>query len=135
MLKFRAGAARLMLWERGVALIPAGYRAKGYRQSLHAAPIVSNCVNRVPSFRRFLAQAAQVAHNFAALEERDLDFFRKILGDSGVVTDVDDLETFNVDWMVRLNHTFSVLCMRSYVLKQIIGPAQVQRTRYSGTAP
>jgi hypothetical protein len=39
-------------------------------------------------------------HKYSTLTEKDVDFFRKVLGNSGVITDSDDLANFNVDWMV-----------------------------------
>ena len=63
-------------------------------------------LNRVLNARRFFASTADelhTRHNFSTLTEQDLAFFRKILGNNGVITDSDDLENFNVDWMVRID--------------------------------
>ncbi|CAM9653993.1 unnamed protein product [Choristocarpus tenellus] len=38
-------------------------------------------------------------YTFGAVRDSDVDFFRTVLGSSGVVTDVEDLRPYNVDWM------------------------------------
>jgi hypothetical protein len=44
---------------------------------------------------------SQLTGKFSTLEERDLEYFKTVLGENGVITDADDLKAYTVDWMVR----------------------------------
>lgn len=51
--------------------------------------------------RRFGSTATLIQRNpqFAAISSEDISYFRKILGDRGVVQDKDTLNVANTDWM------------------------------------
>lgn len=55
---------------------------------------------------------------FATLTPADINHFRTVLGDSGVVTDVDDLAPLNTDWMGRY-HGHSTLALRPRTTAQV----------------
>ncbi|KAK9827995.1 hypothetical protein WJX81_006665 [Elliptochloris bilobata] len=45
---------------------------------------------------------------FAQLEQQDLDYFRSVIGDTGVLTDPDALQTYSIDWMGKYEGKCSV---------------------------
>lgn len=59
-------------------------------------------------WHRFAHAAPQRDPGFGQLTDTDVDFFQKILGSSGVVTDTDALVPFNVDWQNKYKGRSSV---------------------------
>jgi FAD/FMN-containing dehydrogenase len=58
---------------------------------------------------RTLAGAAAITRgDYATVEDADLAFFRSTCGDSGVLTDADDLEKYNEDWLGKWKGKSSV---------------------------
>jgi FAD/FMN-containing dehydrogenase len=60
---------------------------------------------------------------YAHVEERDVMFFRALLGDAGVITDHDDLVPYNTDWM-KIYQGQSKLALRPKTTEQV---AQIMR--------
>nr|CAD7575962.1 unnamed protein product [Timema californicum] len=50
-------------------------------------------------------------HNFALLDSNHVQFFKSILGQDRVLTDAEELETYNVDWLKMLANALVVLSL------------------------
>lgn len=64
---------------------------------------------RASNVRYFAEAAVNRDSRFKALSAVDINHFKQIIGDSAVVTDKDDLEAFNADWMGRYTGAASLV--------------------------
>ncbi|CAK0772713.1 hypothetical protein CVIRNUC_003992 [Coccomyxa viridis] len=67
---------------------------------------------------RYASTAASRNASFAALEDTDTNFFRDVLGDSNVITDIDALQPLNEDWMGKYSGK-SKLALRPKSTEQV----------------
>jgi FAD/FMN-containing dehydrogenase len=63
--------------------------------------------------KRTLAAGPIARGEYGTVEDADLDFFRSTCGDSGVLTDQDDLEKYNEDWLGKWKGNSSVALLPS----------------------
>lgn len=71
-----------------------------------------------PSCRTYTAEVPERGDQYARLEARDVDFFRGVLGEKGVVVDPDQLQVANSDWMGKYKGS-SPLLLRPRDTKQV----------------
>ena len=65
-----------------------------------------------------MSSAPERSDAYSQVEERDVDFFRRLLGVSAVVTDPDDLVPYNTDWMKKYKGR-SRLALRPKTTEQV----------------
>nr|CAD7197965.1 unnamed protein product [Timema douglasi] len=54
-------------------------------------------------------------HNFALLDSNHVQFFKSILGQDRVLTDAEELETYNVDWLKMVRGQYRKYCMQANI--------------------
>ena len=59
--------------------------------------------------RKYASEATTRYPNFSSVNATDVDFFRSVLGESGVVQDVDALDSANQDWIGKYKGNSKVL--------------------------
>mmetsp|Transcript_30753 Transcript_30753/g.70920 ORF Transcript_30753/g.70920 Transcript_30753/m.70920 type:complete len:519 (+) Transcript_30753:1-1557(+) len=70
------------------------------------------------SVTRGLASNATRDSRYAKLSESDITYFKSVLPTGAVITDKDDLKSFNEDWM-RQWHGHSSLCLKPHTTEQV----------------
>lgn len=88
----------------GARALFCGSRASRSAASSHTAFACGPAPRLSTSFRLFSAASKPERDpRFAKIQDADVAFFRSVVGDSGVVTDAEDLIPFNKCWMVFSN--------------------------------
>lgn len=67
---------------------------------------------------RAMSSVPERSQAYAQVEERDVVYFRGLLGAAGVITDSDDLVPYNTDWMKKY-HGQSRLALRPKTTEQV----------------
>ena len=69
----------------------------------------SQATHILPLFRTYASEATTRHTDFSSLNAADVDYFRSVIGEAGVVQDVDALESANQDWIGKYKGSSKIL--------------------------